>query len=50
MLQHCAMDGSDLQLPFDCPADTFFSPAALAAALPHRLPGFLKDPRVGTVA
>lgn len=48
VLRRCAMDGSDLRPPFDCPTGTFLSPAALEAALLHRLPGFLEDPRVGT--
>jgi hypothetical protein len=50
VLQRCARDGSDLRQPFDCPIDAFLSPAALEAAVPHRLPGFLEDSRVGAMA
>lgn len=47
MLESCIIPGSDTRLPFDCPTDTFFNPAALEAhAMPHRLPGFLEDSRV----
>ena len=39
--------GSDLHLPFECPADCVFHiPSMDMANVSYRMPGFLEDPRV----
>jgi hypothetical protein len=39
--------GSDLHLPFECPADfVFHIPSMDMANVSYRMPGFLEDPRV----
>ncbi len=48
---HCRLRrcrGSDLRLPFECPADyVFYTPLMdMQPGLDYRVPGFLEDPRV----
>ena len=42
VLEACTMQGSDMELPFACPADWLLSMEALdRAPLPYRVAGFL---------
>ncbi len=44
MLERCAAPGTDLQLPFACPADGLFDPGWWEArGVEYRLPGFLES-------
>ncbi|PRW57844.1 glycosyltransferase family 77 [Chlorella sorokiniana] len=47
VLERCKIRGSDLRLPFECPADyVFYTPLMdLQPGLNYRVPGFLEDPR-----
>lgn len=47
VLERCKIRGSDLRLPFECPADyVFYTPLMdMQPGLDYRVPGFLEDPR-----
>lgn len=46
VLTKCRVDGSDLELPFECPLDTALNPGNLdSSPLPYRMASFLSDPR-----
>ena len=47
VLQTCASEGTDLELPFHCPADHFLHmPNVEKLAAPLRMSGFLRRPQV----
>jgi arabinosyltransferase len=47
VLKKCRVDGSDLELPFECPLDIALNPGDLdLSPLPYRMTSFLSDPRI----
>ena len=48
VLEKCKIRGSDLRLPFECPADfVFHIPLMELKNMSFRMPGFLESPQVG---
>jgi hypothetical protein len=51
VLERCKIRGSDLQLPFECPADFLFSlPRMEESGVDYRVAGFLDNPQVHAAA